>query len=384
MAIEDFPSRLTDLINGGWVRIHPALDITFSDASTLHFSTVPITVDGVVYEDRLTRVNSIKTSLSRSVDRAEIALDNSDLTVGDSLMDDAADDLLDNLPAVLSQIYVNINDDTEVYKITRMSGVIQTFSEDGDSDLNMTLIADEYAGGGVAPLDVKQHCVFQYKDGINCTYSGTNATCDLSFSGVNGCVVHFGMELAKSRFGGGATDLDEATRRNFRPYTSGNTAGGGGNCFFGDTPIYSDADFSTRPIRDFAEADPILGFERSDLLPKMDTAMGDPIRTEHRNWFHLVFSDGSELNVTETHPFFPEPDKRVIVKDFKLGMKFRRLTPTGWRTVKLIRKEARFSAVPTPFYNVPVSETHDYYANGFPVSNLKTRYEEFPYPNYQN
>lgn len=378
MSVENFPERLRELIDAGWVHSYPALEIQFSNSTSLNVSTTEMTVDGVDYLPFLVRVNSVKTSLSRSVDRAEIVLDNADLMVGDTLLDDANDSILDNLPAVYHTIYVNIDDPTEVFKITKMSGVVYTFSEDGETELHLTLLSDAYAGGGVAPYDVKRSCVWQYKDGINCDYNGTIPTCDLSFEGANGCVVHFGFDGAKSRYGGGGRDLDESSRNTFTPLNNRPIIGSG--CFFGDTPIYTDEDFNTRPIRGLTKGAPVLGFDKQDLIPVADSAADDPFRFNYTSWYHLMFSDGSKLNVTETHPFYPEPGKRVLVKDFKRGMKFRRLVNGKWRTVKLIKRELKFSAFPTPFYNVPVALTQDYYANGFPVSNLKAPREpgEFP------
>lgn len=385
MPIADFPEGLTDLINGGWVRSFPALDINFSDDTALHLSTVPLVIGDTTYEDRLEGVKSIKATRSRSVDRAELVVDNTDLVVGDTLLDDENEDILQNLPAVLSQVYVNIRDNSEIYQIPKMSGIIHTFTEDGSTALNITLISDDYAGGPVAPYSVRKSCVWQYKDGINCTYSGDIPTCDLSFEGANGCVAHFGMDMAKARYGGGAIDLTENTRRAFQPISNpGGPIYGGGGCFIGETPIYvSEADLTiTRPIREFREGDPIVGFNRVDLLPVDDMAAKDVLRPQYREWFHLVFSDGATLDVTGTHPFFPEADRRVLVEDFEVGMKFRRLTPSGWRTVRLIAMEPRSSYIPLTFFNVPVSETHDYYANGFPVSNRKDHRVEFPTENY--
>jgi hypothetical protein len=383
MSIQDFPARLTDLIERGWVEIHPAVDIYFSDDTSVHWSTTNIVVDGVTYVDRLSRVNTVKDSLSRSIDRAEIVLDNADLVVGDTLLDDDAEDILDNLPAVYYQIYVNIEDRTEIYKIERMSGVVYTFSEEGMRELNMTILSDAYAGGGIAPYEVRQNCVWQYKDGINCDYSGTNTSCDLSFEGSNGCIAHFGYEMAKARFGGGAKDLDEDSRKAFEPFQTGDVGEvGNPNCFFGSTPVYVNSALEERPIREYEEEAgmAILGFDKSDFTPIDDLSRKPALKSYHREWFHLVFSDGAQFEgVTGYHPFFPKPGKRVLVKDFELGMKFRRLVNGKWRTVKLIKMEKVTSMVPTPFYNVPVTSNQDYFANGFPVSNLKNLPGDLPY-----
>jgi hypothetical protein len=389
MPIDNFPSGLTELLDRGWVRSYPALDIFLTDDTTLRLSTVPVTVDSVSYEDRIDAVQSIKASRSRSVDYAELTIDNVDLDIGDTLFDDGNEDLLENMPAILSTIYVNINDPSDKYKIERMSGVMHSYSEEGTNALKMTLISDDYAGGPIAPYDVKESCVWQYKDGVNCTYSGDLATCDLSLSGPNGCIAHFGFDTARARFGGGATDLDERIRSTFQPYSAPSAPGpylynGGYGCFIGSTPIYVDESYATKPIREFTEkGEVILGFERDDLLPRPDRTLNPVFTTESRDWFQLIFSDGSE--VTETHPFFPEPGKRVIVRDLEVGTKLRRLVDGKWRTVTLVNKLKRWSPFPMRFYNVPVEETHDYYANGFPVSNLKAAPgDDFPYSSFDS
>lgn len=387
MPVENFPSGLTALIERGWVRSFPALDIVFADGTGLHLSSVPISVDGTDYDPRLSEVKSIRASRSRSVDFAELTIDNIDLQIGDTLFDDANEDLLENLPATLSQIYVNVRDAAEKYKIPRLSGVLHSFVEDGASDLNVTLISEDYAGGSVAPYNVKPSCVWQYKDGIYCTYTGSLPTCDLSFDGANGCVVHFGMDMAKARYGGGALDLPESVVTQFTPFTGGGGGIGGGGCFAGSTPIYVSDDLTeSAPIKYFSEVGSrILGVDRNTLIPQADAVRGDLHVVEAREWYQLVFSDGSELNVTETHPFFPEGGKRIIVRDMEVGMAFRRMPSSGrWRTVKLVSKIFRTSPFPMRFYNVPVRDTQAYWANGFPVSNNKGPYrDDFPYPSDQ-
>jgi hypothetical protein len=383
MPVKDFPSGLTDLLNRGWVRVFPTVDISLSDGTILHLSTVPITVAGITYDDKLKSVKSVKSTQNRSVDRAELVIDNTDLSVGDTLLDESNDDLLDNLPASYGQIYVNTRNRDEKYLIPRMSGLLYTFSEDGETDLNITLISDAYAGGGVADLDVKPSCVFRYKDGYNCTYSGDLPTCDLSFSGANGCVAHFGWDDSKSAIRRRGTRHRRCNPRGIhaiqhRP-KRGHRHTGGGGCFFGDTPIYTGEDYAEKAIRSFKGGDPLLGFGRDTFVPQQDTADQDVFRHTFRNWYHLLFSDGSHLNVTGTHPFFPMPGERVLVEDFTEGMKFRRNVGGRMRTVKLIRKQRKFSLAPMTFFNVPAAETHDYYANGFHVSNLKSAYaDEFP------
>jgi hypothetical protein len=344
----------------------------------LHYSTSDITVGTTSYVSRLKKVNSIKNSRDRKVDRAELVLDNADLSVGDALFE--ADELLDNARAVLSWIYVNVWDDSEIYQITRMGGLLYTFSEEGSADLNVTLIADDYAGGGVAPFEVRQTCVWKYKDGINCDYAGALATCDFSFNGTNGCVVHFGTEMAKARFGGGALDLDDAVVGQFGIYDTGNDPNGGldtGLCFLAGTPVYVDENFTEVPIEKL-EAGPILGLTPATLEPAPDTATKPLLVDETRFFFRLLFSDGTEIGATAEHPFYPEPGRRVRVRDFEIGMKFRRLTKSGWRTVSLIRMTPVTLLDPVKVYNQPADETHSYFAAGFPVSNLKNRQNEFP------
>lgn len=382
MPIAEFPTSLKALVEAGWVRSYPALDIYFSDGSSLHYSTDPVVVGSVVYEDKLESVKSIRASRSRSVDYAELTIDNTDLVTGDFLFDDNNEDILENLPAVLSTIYVNIRDDSEKYIIPRMSGLLHSYTEDGATKLNITLISDDYAGGSVVPFSTQKSCVWQYKDGINCTYDGEIPTCDLSFNGANGCVSHFGMEMARARFGGGAIDLDETTRTQFAPLVprGGGSPGGGIGCFAGTTPIYLDEMGSATYIKNFKGGDDILGVEQESLTPVESSALKDVLITEHRNWYNLVFSDGAELHVTATHPFFPEAGERITVADMQPGMTFRRLVDGKWRTVKLVNKIERSSPFPLRFYNVPVKEVHSYFANGFPVSNLKdVPRDEFPY-----
>lgn len=376
MPIADFPVGLTTLLEGGWVRSYPAIDIYFSDSTELHLSTVPITVDSITYDDKLVRLETLKSSRSKSIDRAEFVLDNSDLAIGDTFLSED-EEILDNVFAVVSQIYVNPRDETEKYRIEKMAGLIQTYSEDGATGLNATLISLPYSGRSLTRFAVKKSCVWQYKDGINCDYSGDLPTCDMSFFGANGCIAHFGNDDARARYGGGALELEEQYARTFAPlvplpgtttstrsvYTLG--------CFLGNTPIYTNDRLDEKNIREFLTGDDILGHKESDLLPIDDLAKDEPFSQIFTNWYHLTFSDGSELNVTGTHPFYPEPDKRVLVMDFQEGMKFRRLTKTGWRTVKLVTKTPMTSKIPMKFFNVPVTKTHNYYANGFPVSNIK-------------
>jgi hypothetical protein len=380
MPVQDFPQELKNLIATGWVRSHPAIDITLDDDTELHLSTVNIAFDATNYTSRLKKVNSIRTSRSRSVDRAEIVLDNADLSIGDQLFE--ADSLLDNAKAVLHWIYVNVWDDTEMYRVTRISGLIHTFTEEGSSDVNLTLISDDYAGGGVAPFEVKQTCVWKYKDGINCDYAGPIPTCDFSFNGTNGCVVHFETEMAKARYGGHALDLVETAFTDFGGLdTSGNPFGGLDDnlCFLAGTPLAINADWDELPIERMGESETILGVNKLTLDPIPDRPAAPLLIGETRFYFNLLFSDGAELNVTPSHPFYPIPGERVRVKDFDIGMKFRRNVRGKFRTVKLVRMTPITLMEPVPVYNQPVALTRGYWANGFAASNQKQRQEELPY-----
>jgi hypothetical protein len=388
MPIKDFPAGLTTLLNTGWVRSHPALDITLDDDSVLHYSTIPIAFETDTYTDRLAKVNTVKASLGRAVDRAEVVLDNSDLAVGDLLLDVDADELLDNAKAVLHWIYVNVWDSSEIYRVTRLSGLLYTFSEDNSTELNLTIISDAYAGGGVAQFEVKPFCVWKYKDGINCDYAGALPTCDFSYDGVNGCVAHFGTEMAKARFGGGAVDITETAVIDYGQWDVGSGGGGGGIndglCFLAGTPLYVNEQYDSLPIQyiNSAPGGSILGVERSTLNPVPDVQARPVIVGDTRHWFELVFSDGAILNVTPSHPFYPMPGERVRVRDFNVGMPFRRNVLGKWRTVKLIRMTQRTSLDPVPVFNQPVAGTRGYWANGFPVSNRKNDDGELPYRSF--
>jgi hypothetical protein len=375
MPIKSFPQDLIDLLNReGWVEAYPALDIELSDGSMLHYSTTELfDVEGADYTPYLGSVKSIKSSLSRAVDRAELTIDNADLAVGDILLDESADELLDNMKGVLHWVYKTPTG--AVYRITKMSGLIYTFAEDGSKDLTMTIIADPYAGLGVAPYAVKQNCVWQYKDGINCDYAGGLPTCDFTLDGANGCIAHFGTDMAKARFGGGAVDLTETARTNFEFLDNGDDGDGLPTpyCFMAGTPVWIDESFATRPIETFKTGDPILGAPRRTLEMAPDVAETDSNFLYYKEWYDLMFSDGSAIEgVTGAHPFYPEPGREVPVADMQLGDKFRRFVPgRGWRTVKLVGKLRRESKVPVPFYTVPVRGAHGYWVNGYPVSNKR-------------
>lgn len=380
MPIQNFPSGLTSLLERGWVKSYPALDIIFDDDSQLNVSTVPISYGGTDYIDKLKSVGSIKTSLSRSVDRVEMVLDNADLLVGDTLLpDEDLDEILDNMKAVFYQIYVNPDDDSEIYRIEKMAGVIYSYQEDDFDKLPITLISDAYAGGGVAPFEVSPSCVFRYKDGVNCTYDGELPTCDLTFEGINGCITHFGVDMAKARFGGGAVNLSENARQTFEPIDNPPTGSG---CFLPNTPIFTDLEFNEKPIKSFENAgENIVGFNRFDANqnPQTSETLDKAFVYETREWFQLTFSDGSEINGTFDHPFILPGGKRLRIIEFKEGMKFRRMVKgRGWRTVSLVSKRLQKSLIPIKFYNVPVKDLHTYYANGFPVSNRKADNPEIP------
>jgi hypothetical protein len=208
--ISNYPIGLQNLIKDGWCRSHPALDITLGNGVKVYYSTHSFVFDGKAYSSRLLRVGTVRTSLSRSVDGCEIILNNADGETGLFLVD--AEEALDGATATLSRIYINLNNDNEKYAVERLSGVIQAGVSPIDRQVVLALISDAYAGGGVVDAEVRRTCVWRYKDPTTCTYSGTNPDCDLSFEGANGCVAHFGMEMAKARFGGGGYFLDEDTR----------------------------------------------------------------------------------------------------------------------------------------------------------------------------
>jgi len=376
MPIENFPSRLKTLLDLGWIHTYPAIDITLSDGTELHYSTVDIEFDGTVYESRLKSVGAIKTTLNSAVNRCEMKFDNSDLAVGDALDGGDIDDLLDNAKAIVYRIYVNIDNHDEKWRIERISGIVQASVEDESDEVNLTVVGHAYAGGGVAKYTVKRNCVWDYKDGVNCRYSGALATCDLSFDGVNGCVVHFGStEEAKANFGGGARDLDEETRQAHQSNTG--SGGGtviiapGGNCFIAGTRV----DLSKRlslPIELIEPRMTIESVNRTTFSTRRDTVV-DTFEADAERIVMLQFKSGVEIGVVPTHPFLVAPDEFETADELYIGAELPREIEGRWTTDRLIGKtylEGKFRV-----YNLHALYNNTYKVFGFPVKNNKSPYE---------
>lgn len=209
-----FPAELTTILNTGWCKSYPALDLTLHDGSLLHYSTINIAIGATTYVDRLSKVGSLKMSLLRPADRCEIEINNVDGVPGQALV--TPTDALMRCRATLSRIYINQKDLAEKFIITRLMGIFQSDAKAGDAYLKGVVLSDLYAAGNAAGEDeVKVSCTWRYKDPDTCTYAGGLATCDFTLDGPNGCQVHHGTDLAKARFGGNGLFLDDQTIRQF-------------------------------------------------------------------------------------------------------------------------------------------------------------------------
>jgi hypothetical protein len=221
----EFSDDLKALIATGWCGLVQFIEITLGDATQLFYATRDFTADDDhIYIEMIKSVEGGKLSLGKSVDRVQLTLYNADAEAGRAIV--APANQLHNTRAIIGTIYVNLDDPSEFYRVEEDTGIV-TAGAATDDEVAIVFISDTYAEDSIAgDLPVLSSCGWQYRK-FGCGYAGGIPTCDQTFDGKNGCIVHFDYTTAQARYGGVALFLDDATVNQLGG--SGSASGDGGN-----------------------------------------------------------------------------------------------------------------------------------------------------------
>ncbi len=181
------PSNVKTLLLSGSAEVHTTLDVTFGDASEIHVSTVDISgvtttsFGSVDYVKNLRTSSSLEQSLTVSVDKVDLEIQNIDLVLGGAVIDSRIK--LNGAVGILSHVFV------EGGTITQVEILHGQISNASSEDLNVKMQLISFLSltgplGGWRPL--MKYCPWMFKK-PGCDSTDPSTTCSHTFDGANGC-----------------------------------------------------------------------------------------------------------------------------------------------------------------------------------------------------
>lgn len=181
------PTELNALLATKNAKAHTTLDILFGgDGPIKHLSTValedvPTNIFGVIdYENTFRTSSSLGQSLTVSVDRVDIAIQNADLVMGTAIVNNPT--YLNGAKGILSVVFIN----APSIQVEILHGQISNASSE-DNELKCQLVSYlSLSGpvGGWRPL--MRHCAWRFKR-AGCDSTDSSSTCSHVFDDPNGC-----------------------------------------------------------------------------------------------------------------------------------------------------------------------------------------------------
>jgi len=182
------PSEVQTMIDSGSFEAHTTLDITYSGGGgTKHISTVDIddvvtnTFGTVDYVKNFRTAGSLDQSLTISVDRVDLAIQNIDLVFGLEIVNNPT--YLNGARGILSVVFIS---GATIKQVEVLHGQVSNASSE-DVDLKCQLVSYlSLSGpvGGWRPL--MRHCAFRFKH-PGCDSTDVSSTCSHLFEDSNGC-----------------------------------------------------------------------------------------------------------------------------------------------------------------------------------------------------
>jgi len=181
------PAEVTAMIESGGFEAHTSLDIQFGNGTVVHLSTdditsVPTTQFGTVNYVKSLRVSgSLDQTLTVSVDRVDLSVQNIDLVMGNTVIDNIK--ALNGAVGTLATIFISGGTKKQV---VILRGQIANASSDSNEVKFQLVSFLSLSGpvGGWRPLML--HCALRYKR-TGCDSPDPSPTCSHLFKDPNGC-----------------------------------------------------------------------------------------------------------------------------------------------------------------------------------------------------
>lgn len=348
-------------------RRRDTLVLYLSDDSTLYLSRGNVTRGLIAYNNAISSVDDLRTSIESSIDRITINCQNVDSLLGFQLASNLR--LLDYAVAEYGRIYQSLRNPSLLEDIPQMFRAVLANAEVNETRMSFEVIVDyESLGSIIASRSLSPLSAWRGLNGIEVTAAGTvtNPKTRLDFI-ANGKEYEFG-----------GWEFFEEPASNL-PGTGGNPGGGGsGTCFTRDTKIWTPSgeiaftelkDRFDKGVRSIVSFNPQTGEIENDEI--------EEIFVHQVNGFYTLDFQHGKVNVTPEHPFFVDFDS------FKIADKFTRLDTTKimaiglypigslrWIDSKLLSIKWN-SDIPTTVYNCRVKKNQTYFANKCGVHNSK-------------
>lgn len=181
-------TNLTNRLADPHVWTQSTVDLLLTNSTQYHFSTAAFTgTNGTVYTDDLRRVGEIKQSVSQSVDRVQISIQNVDKVFGDEVPAEA----LIKATAIVGRQYGGSEIDSSLRAWAELfRGEVRPISMD-ENEVVIEVVNDLAAAGFcVAHWSLAENCQFVYKHAGTCGYAGGIATCNKRRKSPAGCLGH--------------------------------------------------------------------------------------------------------------------------------------------------------------------------------------------------
>lgn len=185
------------------IETHATLQLTLlSDAAALlgyFFATARLAVLGVAYAPHLRKTGQLRLSLTRSVDRVEVELQNLDDVLGVDLL--RARESLYGAEARLGRYRRDLDGGTESHKVF-FTGVVADVGIN-EQVVRLSILSEAYAAVSVgASRRVARLCQWRFRDPRTCQYAGPELACNFLLDHPGGCQGRHGDPLKRAKYGG--------------------------------------------------------------------------------------------------------------------------------------------------------------------------------------
>lgn len=201
------PAGLMDALNRQDLNIetHTTLELsvnTVAEIKNYFFATAMLTFDGVVWQPQLRRASEIRSSLTRTTNRASLELQNVDTALGVEFL--SIRNFIFGAEAKVGHNWKCDEIGLDVHKVL-LTGAV-TGLEVAESAVSLTVVADIYSSVSVGPSrTITRLCQWQQHGdfkGPECGYTGAESTCNGLLNDAGGCEGRHGTPLKFARFGG--------------------------------------------------------------------------------------------------------------------------------------------------------------------------------------
>ncbi len=200
----NFPAGLNELLArpNRNIETHSTLTLFVpNEATTISyfFATANLVIRGVPFLGLLRETSAARSSLTRTVDRAELTIANEDTVFGRELID--IQEGLFGTEVRLGRYWRDVDSGVE-FQRELLQGVVAGVDVN-ENVIKLSLVSDAYAAASIgASRRVTKSCQWRFRDPLTCGYAGAELVCNFLLNDTGGCQGRHGDPLKRAKYGG--------------------------------------------------------------------------------------------------------------------------------------------------------------------------------------